>query len=78
MELFPVNGSMFYVRLENLADDDFDTLFKYYEEHENDTDIDIPKEDEPDVTNIPHQVDLDRLLALLVQKHLRGMVGVRL
>lgn len=59
MELIAVNTTMFYVRLENLADSDFDTFYTYYEHNENDTEIDIPIEDEPEITVIPKYVDLD-------------------
>ena len=48
MEMFPYSTNVFFVRLENLADDDFDLRYKYYEDHENDDDIDIPEEDLPD------------------------------
>ena len=45
MELFPYSTQVFYVRLENLADDKFDTKYEYYERHEDDEDFDIPWED---------------------------------
>jgi hypothetical protein len=75
MELLAVNTSMFYIRLENLADSDFDTYYAYYEEHENETDIDIPIEDEIKA-NISEYVNLDKLLGILIKKHLSGLDGV--
>jgi hypothetical protein len=48
VELFPYNTSVFFVRLENLADDNFDTNYKYYDDHENDDDIDIIDDDDED------------------------------
>jgi hypothetical protein len=48
VELFPYNTSVFFVRLENLADDNFDTNYKYYDDHENDDDIDIIVDDDED------------------------------
>lgn len=53
---------MFLFRLENLADKYFDTYYDYYERYENDTDIDIPIEDEPEEV-IPDYIDLDKLVA---------------
>lgn len=75
MELLAVNTSMFYIRLENLADSDFDTYYSYYEEHENETDIDIPIEDEIKA-NISEYVNIDKLLDILIKKHLSGLDGV--
>ena len=46
VELFPFNTSVFFVRLENLADGDFDTNYKYYDDHEDDDDIDITDDDD--------------------------------
>jgi hypothetical protein len=46
--MFPYSTSVFYFRIENLADDKFDVGFKYYEDHSDDDDIDIPEEDLPD------------------------------
>ena len=46
LELFPYNTTVFYVRLENLADDNFDTNYKYYDDHEDDSDIDIIDDDD--------------------------------
>lgn len=77
MELTAFNASVFYVRLENLADDDFDTVYSYYEYHENDTNVDVPVEDEP-VVKIPTLLDLDKLLIVLVNKHLGLITGVRM
>jgi len=68
---------MFLFRLENLADKYFDTYYDYYERYENDTDIDIPIEDEPEEV-IPDYIDLDKLVALLVQKHVGSIAGITL
>lgn len=76
MDLIPVNSTLFYFRLTNLADNDFDLHFDYYENH-NET-IDIPEEDEPEIEVIPDYIDLDKLLALLVQKHTGGIAGVKM
>ena len=73
MEILASNTSMFFVRMENLADSDFDTYWSYYEDHE-DT-IDVPIEDEPEEL-IPDYLNLDMLLALLIQKHVGGIAGV--
>lgn len=35
LELIPVNTTMFLVRIENLADQYFDTYYDYYERYEN-------------------------------------------
>jgi hypothetical protein len=78
MYLLPHNSSVFYVRIENLADDDFDTYWGYYEEHANDTNIDIPDEDRPEVDDIPDYIDLDKMLALMVEKHLGTIAGVKM
>ena len=59
MEMFPYSTSVFFVRLENLADDDFDTYYSYYENHEDDDDFDIPEEDIPD-EDIPVMPDTSR------------------
>jgi len=45
LELFPFNMTVFYVRLENLADDSFDTYYGYYDDHEDDEDYDIIDDD---------------------------------
>ncbi len=45
IEYFPYNTTLFYVRLENLADDYFDTVYKYYDDHDGDDDIDIIDDD---------------------------------
>ncbi len=106
LELFPFNTSVFFVRLENLADDSFDASYKYYDDHENDTDTDITdddneaedvndKDDDKFIVNnktsklkvrqsVPYEeshpniVDLDKLMTALVEKHLGGIVGIKL
>ena len=46
VELFPYNTTVFFVRLENLADDNFDINYKYYDDHEDDDDIDVIDDDD--------------------------------
>lgn len=46
LELFPFNTTVFYLRLENLADDNFDTNYKYYDDHEDDGDVDVIDDDD--------------------------------
>ena len=75
MEVVAMNATVFYIRLENLADSDFDTYYNYYENHANDSNIDIPVEDENNVV-IPNFLDVNGLLALMIKKHLKGLVGV--
>ena len=48
MEMLPYNSTMFFIRLENLADDLFDTYYNYYEQKEGEEDVDIPEEDKPE------------------------------
>ena len=45
LELIPYNTTVFFVRLENLADDSFDTYYHYYDEHEYEDDYDIIDDD---------------------------------
>jgi hypothetical protein len=74
MEIFPYSTNVFFVRLENLADDDFDTYWEYYENHEDDDDIDIPEEDIPEERRLRQKkydydeehLKVDDLSALLV------------
>jgi hypothetical protein len=109
------------VRLENLADYDFDTNYAYYNDHENDDDTDIIDDDDEDweddddetydwedeendddeededythehpknkttrlaavrqsMDKKEYYVDLDKLVAALVEKHLNGLVGVKI
>ena len=74
MEMFPYSTNVFFVRLENLADDDFDTYWEYYEHHEDDEDIDIPEEDIPEERRLRQRkydydekhLKVDDLSALLV------------
>lgn len=73
MEYFPLNETAFLVRFENLADSDFDSSFKYYEDHEDE--IDVPVEDEPEEV-IPDYLDLDMLLALFIQKRGGGTMKI--
>jgi len=95
-EMFPYNSTVFFIRLENMADDDFDTYYDYYEKHEDDDDIDIPEEDEDNWDEEEEEegwkkkkalrekfdydeehMNLEKLAALLIQKHMRGIVGVK-
>ena len=90
--MFPYNSSVFFIRLENMADDDFDTYYDYYEKHEDDDDIDIPEEDEDNWDDDDgwrkkslkqkfdydeEHMNLEKLAALLIQKHLGGLVGMK-
>lgn len=77
LELIPLNTTMFLVRIENLADQYFDTYYKYYERYENDTDYDIPQEDKPEDV-IPDFIDVDKLITLLVQKHVGSIAGIKM
>ena len=78
MEMLPYNSTTFFIRLENLADDLFDTYYNYYEKKEGEEDVDIPEEDKPEEQAIPKYLNLDELLPILVQKHLGTIVGVQM
>lgn len=59
LELFPYNTSVFFMRLENLADDEFDLSYRYYYDHEGDDDIDIIDDDEDDDEDFEDDEDDD-------------------